>query len=216
MRKLVLLLAILALPGLALGQPQLDVGVGGAPGAVVAVPPLGPIVIDVLLTSGIPLDGAQYSLSAELVIGGVPMGPGSGDPLVMYDPVTPWINGTLFTGVGLDYVMLIGTGAGNGATMAMMNMSGPEMYFKGSGSIAPQPVPALLAQYVIHVAPLAPGDRLLITAGADPMGMFGNGYIINGGAGGGPWHPGVPLVITPEPASILLLLGALPFLRRRR
>ena len=212
---LVLLLAILALPGLALGQqPVLDVGFAGAPGVTISqtVNP-NPITIDVLLTTSIPLDGAQYSLSADYNGGG----PGSGDAMVTYDAVTPWINGTVFTGIGGDYVQLIGVSpAALGATMAMVNMMGPDMYFKQFGSTASPLTAALVAQYVIHVAPLNPGDTLAIMAGADPLNAFGNGYITLGGAGGGPWHPGAPLIITPEPASILLLLGALPFLRRRR
>jgi hypothetical protein len=213
MRKLVLLLAILALPGLAFGDPEhLDVGIGGLPGGVISMPPaVNPITIDVLLTSAIAIDGAQYSLYTDLN----GMGPGSGDHLVTYDALTPWINGVLFMGLGIDYQMHIGTGAGAGMTMAAINMQAPEMYFKNYGSVPPV-VAGLLAQYVIHVAPLNPGDTLAIYAGADPMGMFGNGYITYGGAGGGPWHQGAPLIITPEPATMLLLLGALPFLRRRR
>jgi hypothetical protein len=208
MRKLVLLLAILALPGLAFGQVSLDVGVGGVPGGVSGG---GAIAIDVLLNTPIPLDGVQYSLSAELN----GMGAGSGDALVTYDVITPWVNGTTFTGLGGDYTQLIGVGAGNGMTMAAMNMMGPELYFKSFGTTPAPLAAALVATYNVTVAPLNPGDVLVITAGADPMGMFGNGYSYAGGTQGGPFHPGLGLTI-PEPASILLLLGALPFLRRRR
>ena len=220
---LVLLLAILALPGLALGQQQyLDVVSGGASAILVNDQPLpqGPITIDVLLTTAIVLDGAQYSLSANLN----GMGPGSGDGLITYDMATPWIHGPLpgnpgatgFTGLGGDYVQLIGVGMGNGATMAAINLMGPELYFKTFGQ-TPLLNNALLASYVIHVTgPVVIGDQIAIMAGADPNNMFGNGYI--SGAAGGPWDQGAPLIIdiVPEPASILLLLGALPFLRRRR
>ena len=210
MRKLVLLLAILTLPGLALGQ-SLDIGVGGAPvGSILQSANPNPIIIDVLLNTPIPLGGVQYSISAELNGGG----PGSGDTLVTYDLTTPWINGALFTGVGGDYLGVIGVGAGNGQTMQAVNMTAPDSYFKNFGT-TPAPLTAgLVAQYVIHVAPLNPGDSLAITAGANPYAYMANGYITATGAG--PWHPGAPLIITPEPASILLLLGALPFLRRRR
>ncbi|MHC4795147.1 MAG: PEP-CTERM sorting domain-containing protein [Planctomycetota bacterium] len=223
--SLVLLLAILALPGFLVSQvesasyvvpaevPFLDVGIGGVPGGSV-VATAAPITFDVLVSSPIALDGAQYNLSAELSIGGVPQGPGSGDGLINFDAVTPWINGVVFTGLGGDYTQLIGVGTlPPGSSMAAYNAEGPELYFKNFGSTSAPLTAALMAQYVINVASLNPGDSLAITAGGS---NFGNGYITDGGGGGGPWAPGVPLIITPEPASILLLLGALLFLRRRR
>ena len=220
MRKLILLLAILALPGLAMAE-HLDVVSGGAP--AILVDPMvstGPIVIDILLTTAIPLDGAQYSLSADLNGGG----PGTGDGLVSYDAATPWVHAlgpTGFTGLGGDYVQLIGVGAiPPGSTFAAVNTMGPELYFKSFGQ-TPLLNNALLCSYTIHLTgPVSLGDQIVIMAGADPgpgpNGMFGNGYI--SGTAGGPWHPGAPLVIdiVPEPATMLLLLGALPFLRRRR
>jgi hypothetical protein len=216
MRKLVLLLAILALPGLALGQ-TLDVGIGGVPGVSI-VNTGAPITLDVLITTPMQIDGAQYSLTAELLLGGVPQGPMSADGMVTYDPVAPFANGTVFA-IG-DYNSAIGVPAGApmgaGLTMAAINGGmGPELYFNGvvGGGPAPQ-VLGLLAQYVVTVAPLGPGMSVQIRADVDPG--FGNGYLTNGGAGGGAWHQSLPLTITPEPASILLLLGALPFLRRRR
>ena len=100
--------------------------------------------------------------------------------------------------------------------MAFVNGAlGPELYFNGvvGGGPAPQTL-GVLAQYTIDVPALGPGQSLLISADLDPG--FGNGYLTNGGAGGGAWHPSLGLTLVPEPASILLLLGALPFLRRRR
>ncbi|MHC4445755.1 MAG: hypothetical protein ACYTBZ_25315 [Planctomycetota bacterium] len=77
----------LTLPGITLGQPSLDVGINGVPGGMtwtrLGDPPI--FTIDVLLNTPIPLDGARYSLTADLN----GMGPGSGDHLVTYDINTP-------------------------------------------------------------------------------------------------------------------------------
>ncbi|MHC4445756.1 MAG: hypothetical protein ACYTA5_24415 [Planctomycetota bacterium] len=92
--------------------------------------------------------------------------------------------------------------------MQAVNIMGPELYFKSFGSTPAPLTDALLASYTITVTPIGPGQMLTFFAGADPADMFQNGYITDGGTGGGPW-------IIPEPACLMLLMAAAPFLRRR-
>ena len=89
--------------------------------------------------------------------------------------------------------------------LATLNTMGNEIYFKGAGQAAAGTV----ATYrVVPVGTLTMGEVYEMSAGTDAYG-WGNFF---GGLEGG-----APLIvnIVPEPATALLLLVALPFLRRR-
>ena len=220
MRKFVLALAIaamLALPGLVFGQgAQIDVQDSGG-GTEIDFNPLTDtsIVIDCMLTNTMTIGGAQYSLMAAKNGGAQ----SSGDADLKF-AATPWVNGSLF-GSG-DYWAGVGanTNQGAGVTMAVVNgASGySEMYFSMT-SLAPQ-AGGLLASYELQPAvTLTVGDTYVIVANGDPPGQTrGNGWLNETGTGGGSWDDGTGLTvnIVPEPATALLLLGLLPFLRRRR
>jgi hypothetical protein len=221
MRKFVLSLAIvalLALPGLTFGQASLDVVENGTGNNLVIMDPAVSTVlkIDVLLNTAVGHNGSQYSVTTDYNGGG----PGSGDVSWIYDPAVPFTNGTVYP-IG-DYVGGIGlppwSPPGPGSTLAAVNQTWAESYFAYSG-LKPAVTGGYLATYEIQlVGAVNPGDIFLITAGTEPGPAFLGNALMDANYGQVAWGPGAALTvqIIPEPTTLLLLFGALPFLRRRR
>ena len=218
MRKFVLLLAILALPGLAFGQPPvvyMSAEVAGSNTVDMQAP--GPIVIDVFINvtnaAGGP-DGWQYNLSVD---------GGANDHVLTTDPNPDIVWGIfqpgLFMVTPAEY---IGVGQNKNiwdltnTTLAGCNAVGAEVWQMAAGSL---PVGKfLLGQYGMSFN--GPVGTYVIDLNSNNYG-WGSGVVTyNSGANNTTMVPPGDgsdlLTITPEPASILLLLGALPFLRRRR
>jgi hypothetical protein len=219
MRKYVLVLAIaamLALPGLTFGQASLDVVENGTGNNLVIMDPniSNVLKLDVLLNTAMGHNGAQYSVTTDYMGGG----PGSGDAMWIYDPAVPFTIGTVYP-IG-DYVGGIGlppwSPPGPGSTLQAVNQTWAESFFAYSGL---KMGGGLLATYHIQlVGAVNPGDIFLITAGTEPGPAYLGNALMDANYGMVPWGQGAALTvqIIPEPASLLLLLGALPFLRRRR
>ena len=231
MKKYVLALAILALPGLAFGQyGTMTVATPGQAtpvvGGVIEFDPAVDVSIkfDVYFAAppGMPLDGGQFSILSDLNPGGTGyLGQTSGDNDWAYDPVAPYTHANLYGPA--DYFTGVGFGAFNGAPLSAVYGAGQaESYMTFAAAPVPGPIPGvILATYeLIPNIPLTVGDSYLISADNDPPGMFlANGWTaMLDPAMMGTWNTVIPLQvdIVPEPASVLLLLGALPFLRRRR
>jgi len=201
MRKgLIVVIALLAIPGLAFGQTQLDV-VGPAEYDYTVG---GPLTIDVVV-SNLPaggLNGLQYSITAD---------GGASDANWMLDPATPYANGTVF--LASDYLSFIGF-AGAGMPLNVVNMSAPELYFKSFGTaLAGGTVASYTLLPTIDLSPLA-GQTVTFSATVDPG--FGNGPSPGGPGAWSAESQDLAVKIVPEPATALLLIAALPFLRRRR
>ena len=229
MRKFVLALAIaalLALPGITLGQPggtyETTVLENSTGLSVIEIEVGDSILIDVLVSAPdaagpwSSLDGAGFAITADKNAGGEATGDGDW----IYDPTSPFTNSGLFAVA--DYL----TGIGKSTTYDGAPLSAP--YSAGvaeqwSTAVVPGPVPSsagsLIATYEIHAVGASVGDTYLIFADDTPNHTYmGIGYVTYYGFYGGPWTGQNPLQvnITPEPATALLLLGVLPFLRRRR
>ena len=231
MRKVILALAIaamLALPGITFGQPapapwEIAVQENGT-GLTSIDFPLGTpsLVIDVIVISppNNGFDGASFYITTDKNAGGLT----SGDADWIYDPSVPFTNSGLFTFIGPaspadEYLSGIGNGGYNGAPLAAPIAAGvAEAWW--AGGLLPQagPAGAVIATYEIQPIGVAVGDTYLLFASDKPPLPVGQGYSGYYGYYGGPWQMEHPLLIniTPEPATALLLLGALPFLRRRR
>ena len=236
MRKGILLLAmtaILALPGVTFGQFGYFTDMVANPantgnitaGGVLEFDPAADvsIIIDVYLSSSAPtfLDGAQFNIISDVNPGGTGyLGPTSGDNDWMFDPAVPYTHqgvflpGDYFNGAGTSQL------AGLPLSAAYSGMpTVPEAYatMVMPSNIAINPVPAHLSTYELQHILVTVGDSYLITA--DNIGDPLNGWMnfVDAGMMGG-WNVMAPLQvdIVPEPATALLLLGALPFLRRRR
>jgi hypothetical protein len=197
MRKLVLLLAILALPGLAMAQPAMDAISPDDGGAIdqdgivgqVTVNQGQAVVVDVSLAGATTVTaGLQYSLTAD---GGV--------------------SDNLMTVVGYARteaaLFPIGGLAANPAPAFPINLGVNNAVAEGYMAFAPYAGPPI-ASWVITCATvgtyLIQSDTLLYGSnGVDGMPFAG---------------AGIPLVlkVVPEPATLSLLLLGLPFLRRRR
>ena len=224
MRKVILALAIaalLALPGITFGQWN-TVVVENPSGASVINFPIGTpsLVIDVLVTApGMPLDGGGFYITTDKNAGGLT----TGDNDWIYDPAVPFTNSGLYNFVapgnmGDDYLTGVGNAAYNGAPLAAPIAAWvPEAWF-GAAPAFPGPAGAVIATYEIQPIGVAVGDTYLIYASSSPLMPPGQGYSGYYGMYGGPWNAEIPLQvnITPEPATALLLLGVIPFLRRRR
>jgi MYXO-CTERM domain-containing protein len=189
MRKLVLALAILALPGLAMAQPNLDATQGGL--TAISVPIGAPITVDVDLGAATTVNsGLQYNLTVDA---------GASDALFTVQSVTDMSPGT---------VLPVG-GFVAGTLVAPINLGASNPTAEGYFNIAPYGPGLPIAQWVLTCAAVG-----VYTIQADtPMNA-------SNGADGIPWTTGMGkalvVTVTPEPATALLLLGALPFLRRRR
>ena len=207
--KLVAALAALQLiPAMAYGiNVTISLVESGTGNSVVYADPGDTIVVSVLLSTDTPLDGIQYSLSAD----------NGGNVWILTDASQPpaWINGAVFA-LG-DYMTTIGTNpAALGVTLAAVDTIGPEAYFTDSGTTAAPLMDALVANYELHLAMAIPDGTYLLSANGDSAG-WGNGVIYNDGVDFAEWNGGSGLsIIVPDPALGWLLLGMLPLLRRRR
>jgi len=157
------------------------------------------------------LNGLQYSLSASLNLAPLPIsGPNTGDADWLIDPVAPYVNGVVF--LAGDYISGIGTGAVNGQPLATANTTFPELYFKTFGTAT---TVGLVATYtLVPNGLLTEGDRYHFTAIYDPG--FGNGPSPGGPGAWDQTSLSLQVNIIPEPVGVLLILGALPFIVRRR
>ena len=227
MRRGILLLAIaalLALPGVTLAQVGAPIGevhynsatVAPLDGGAVQFDPTihSSIIVDIVITDPgiLQMYSAYYFLSADLNGGGITTGDGDWT----YDAS----NAKNYTGMDGASGDLVTGGIAGGLTLAGAGNAGIEQY--SFGTALPSPVsivsheilltgsPIVGDQYVLHSDSLTTGyPSSGVTPGVTSFESFG----MNIGFVGG-----VPLVvdIVPEPATALLLLGALPFLRRRR
>ena len=197
MRKLVLALAILALPGLAMAQPTLDVSESVTKAPIIAYDPSvdTQIVIDVDLG---PLTAVAAALQYSVCIDGM-----AND--------ADWILGNVVQTNGL---FQMGGAMPSGLAGSPMNV-----------------VNATVAEGYMAMMPYGPGAPIatwtLAGNNAALAGKVGTTQLIQAdimvwptnGVDGAPFPVlGMPLLvdIVPEPATALLLLGAIPFLRRRR
>ena len=200
MKKYVLLLAILVLPGLAMGQPTLDVfpqGGSPTPGLITYDPRPGndtQIVFDVHVDGITPMGGLQYSVAIDAQANDA-----------------DWLLNNV---VQKSFMMFMGgamTWAPSlvGAPMNIVNATTAEGYMGGCGP------GQHLAEWTLDGvnAQLIPKIGTIQIVQADIMVWPGNGIDQVPFVGAG---ISLPVQIVPEPASVLLLLGALPFLRRRR
>jgi hypothetical protein len=204
MRKYVLLLAILALPGMSFGQTntQLDIVYNAA----TAAPLVGGVVqFDPGVHSSIIFDVVFQNPLSQSVTGLqylIDLAPVAEEANWSWDAGTPWTNGTLFSAGMWQAGVQFG-----GAGLAMNVWGSPEAVFVGAspaittgGLVATYEIVATggtLSNFSIGVPTGSP------PADAVPVGLLDPGIFL-------------PVNIVPEPASVLLLLGALPFLRRRR
>ena len=198
MRKFVLLLAILALPGLAMAQPQLDVSSPSAVGGVITVDlnALAPITIDVSCPATSTVTSTmQYSLTAGAADAGLDFG-GLAHSAIL--PPAQYFQLMYFGGVANMPALI-------GQSMAVVNTTvaeGYNMTLPCYGAVATwtlNPNASLAAgSYTISA------DQLVWPQNSiDGVPFTGIGQTLT-------------LNVVPEPATALLLLGALPFLRRRR
>lgn len=225
MRKYVLLLAMaamLALPGAVFAQGNyISVLPGGvaypAPSLVINYDANagGPIVVDLYLD--LPsVAGIGYFLSVDAGAGG---GASSGDALWTMAGFAPPVLPFGWLPLGAAYY----GGAGIGTTLAANNAD-PITGAPGAAALfnAYAPPPGNYAPNALGTATLMPavsmvpfiGQTMLIEADQD-MAWPATGATIDGAP---PSMSSVDVLvnITPEPATALLLLGALPFMRRRR
>jgi hypothetical protein len=102
--------------------------------------------------------------------------------------------------------------------LATINAAGAETFFDVGTTILPADTPGIVATYTMEIdcdcAGQCPGT-LVIDASSDAYGL---GNRPSPEAAGLYSSASVPLTINcvPEPATALLLIGAIPFLRRRR
>ena len=223
MRKFVLALAIaalLALPGMSFGQNDIYVLSGyldtppgvinggpdsGIPQIDVAPGPMGtPIVIDIAVESAVQWAGVSFAVTADS--GGGPM---SGNADWIYNN---WVSGV--TPQPGDW----GAGGGDPITKGQMGLDlnswgpmGPTAAFSGMGWY-PAGEQLVCTFTLTSAAPLLVGQTWMIEADFDPG--FGTGVTPPGSFSVGSLD--LLVNVTPEPATALLLIGALPFLRRRR
>jgi hypothetical protein len=202
MRKFVLLLAILALPGLAMAQMDVsspdDLASDGlADGVITIAPAAGQVItIDVATSAGTTVNSTlQYSLTANAADAGLDY------TALAQSPMVPpqYFSLFYFGGVGLWSPSLVGS------SMAVVNTTVAEGYNVSLASSG------LVATWTLTTnASLAPGTYVIQ---ADSL-VFASNSIDGVPMGGTGQH--LTLNVVPEPATALLLLGALPFLRRRR
>jgi hypothetical protein len=224
MRKFVLLLAVaamLALPGITMGQNVYLFAVEKSSGSnVIPVPPApGTMIqIEVYSVSDVNLDGVQFSFSvnggandADLNTAAAGLlGDAPGRPTFPPTPVGEWDIG--------DYNFATGFGSvyGTSTPLPAVNAASPEVWATPAGSQVAAGTRFIDTYQVIYNG----GSGVqVINLNLDVYG-HGNSYIYGGGSSSGNYAPpgdgSANLTIMPEPATALLLIGALPFLRRRR
>ena len=201
-------IALFGLPAITYGaMASISVVEGGTGQSTISANAGDTVEVRVLLSTDTPLDGVQYSLSAD----------NGGDQWILTDASQPpaWINGTVFAAG--DYVGIIGTDpATRGVTLATANALGSETYLIEVGTTDAPLSSALLATYTLYLDPATPDGTYILSADGDPMG-WGNGVIFNNGVDFTEWDGGQGLsIIVPEPGAGLLLVLALWGLRRRR
>ncbi|MHC4671368.1 MAG: hypothetical protein ACYTBZ_02690 [Planctomycetota bacterium] len=222
------------MPGLTFGQGDIFVLSGYAGGGVAdGVPDSGSSVLNVLpgtpsiqidLVCDVPMGaiGVAYSLTADR-LAPVPGGPLSGDFDWIY-PVNSWTIGPMFAlgawlGSGAGYPSALGSPAQN-IEPGPLGAAHP-ISFQGPFDFSFIGVPGgeyLLASYtLVPAAPLVLGQSWAISAQqTTPVVPFNNGITTLMGSGFTAGSLDLIVNVVPEPTTALLLLGALPFLRRRR
>jgi len=157
--------------------------------------------VDVVITGGGQLQGANIGI----IIGDGGASAGGSDtspPAPIFTAATMnagtiWAGNTTgdnFTIAPPDLAVFMGTTTNTGS----VNGNGPD---------------AVLARLTVNVPVGAPEGDWLLTFFSDDTTVVGG---INGGASLVDSWTGGTIHVTPEPATALLLIGALPFLRRRR
>ena len=208
MRKLVLLLAILALPGLAMAQPTMDASSPAdldLDGIINYDPNIDTqIVVDVALGPATTVNGAcQYSLSidgmandADWDLGNVAQTNGL---FFMGGAMTDTAGGTMPAGylVGQSMAIVNATVAEGYMAMGAYGPGAPMATWTITGNNAVLSTKVGTSQLIQADFPVWPSNNV---DGA-PLAGAGVALLVN---------------IVPEPATALLLLGAIPFLRRRR
>ena len=225
MRKFVLLLAILVLPGLAMAQPVIvptavtvdllggDHGTGVPLVQLPEASPAGVIDLWMVINSDGDLDGLQWLLDDP---NGVFTDVGDATPSADQYPAVP---GMFFTaGFGSAFHLNDATYWATGEYSASADpFSGPakDVIFKNTGFVSQANlVNATVIGYELsYPANLALGQYPISLAGSSIWtSQDAGGASLNGPLGGNSFI----LEVVPEPTTALLLLGALPFLRRRR
>jgi hypothetical protein len=231
MRKFLLLLAILALPGLAIAAPPDDVpstvtvdlkagdhGTGGVASLSVAPGVGGTIDLWMYITSDGDLDGAQWDIEVN----------GTNDTsLFSFDGLAtpsadqyPSYPGVFYDdGLGEAFRMNDATywnlGDYSPSTTPLDN-SASEVIFKNTGFNDVSHInngQTMIGYEFSWDSSLAQGDYTFSLGSNDKWtSQDASGNYLEGTLSGDDFV----LTITPEPATVLLLLGALPFMRRRR
>lgn len=213
MKKLFALVAVLAMPALALGASTavFSPEVGGS-SALLIPGPVAPgglaLTLDMVVSSpdGALLDGVSVGLDVTSPYGGIGVmnatgGLTLGTLFLAGDSVTPL---PPFPGMDIQNAALGGTYLG-------------ESYFKTFGTAAPGAGTLLSSLPITNTMPLAIGDVVTITASSGALAAPPLPQCIDNTNGGcGAIGNTLTITITPEPASALLLLAAVPFFRRRR
>jgi len=227
MKKMLVLVAatLLAIPGITLADPTLDAVADpitlSLPGMSVdgdghlqfdlTNPTHTSIIVDVVCTTAsITSWGAAYTITSDLNGGGLK----SGDANLIYHLTNAHIIGDMFpvteymSGVGL------GAGGGGGATVAAVSAASTEQYMSFSTNYGPNTY--TIAKHELLISGLVVGDYIEIILDSNAYGKVV--YLADVVGGNVPWTQSAALGIdiVPEPATALLLLGAIPFLRRRR
>lgn len=196
-RSVVAAIAMLAVPAVTMAQPSFSATVGGSNNQTLLAPQAVSLAIQGVLNSdGLAIGGWQHSLKSSH-----PALFAYGDPV--WAPVAPWTGADLaFSGPTAGADLPGGTG-------------GEISVFKSQGEN-----PAVAGEVVETIN--------VVSKGILPEGTYtfsfgdsGQGFLlISNGAPGGAADivtgGAFTLTVLPEPASALLLLGALPFLRRRK
>jgi len=218
-RYLVLaVMALLALPVMTMAWTiELDLAQTGTGATAISVAPGTAISVDVRLTSNYQytaapppnpkgLDGIQYQIESDSkVTDGLWNFPTDGTAMTL---------GTVFA--SSELTSQIATYAPYGApynNLAVINSYGAEVGFKGQGTWVLASNNALVATYAM-IAPSAPGVYVL--SGIKNDYGWGNNPAPVASTGGYTGGDSLTVTVTPEPATALLLIGAIPFLRRRR
>ncbi len=222
MRKVALVLGILLVPALAMGQEvSLSVVSGDYPGPYVSElgPLTGPgdqlVIWTVLEADTNVLDGVQYKLhvnndadnDAFNFVGYPSQGkifnlfnafPGLGDAFDLLGDLTDWAPG--------DYgVQAPGQGINELNEVIFTNTGSPSIDVGGE----------TLVGYIIEATASYDPNKVYEISALGPVDGGPNAEF-SATPENGPITAGSSLLITPEPTSALLLLAAVPFLRRRR
>ena len=188
----------------------------------------GSIVIDALITTDTAYVGIIYNVTIERFIGGVSQGAKSGDAHWKYDAdvAKAHILGDVFIYLPPSYPYPeideyeggVGKLPGNGMTIAAVGAQTNESYYTGNPSgYGPSAGAKIASHWIEPAVTLNAGDKYVLTLDTDAYGL-GAGVLWLDDTNTS-WSAGGPVLtidIVPEPTSMLLLLGALPFLRRRR